>query len=72
MQDYLIDKTKLDLPSDFLKKWLLATNDGKLTEEQIDYILCRPAEILTLDSVTLIPELQASDHRPLLAVFSYR
>lgn len=36
IQDFLIEKTKLDLPSDFLKKWLKASNDGKLTEEQID------------------------------------
>ena len=36
IQDYMLDKTKMELPSDFLKRWLKATNDGKLTEEQID------------------------------------
>ncbi|MEQ8361211.1 MAG: trigger factor [Cytophagales bacterium] len=36
IQDYLVDKTKMELPKDFLKRWLLVSNDGKVTEEQIE------------------------------------
>lgn len=36
MQDNLLEKSKLDLPNEFLKKWLLISNDGKVTEEQIE------------------------------------
>lgn len=35
VQDKLIEKLDLSLPHDFLRKWLLQSNDG-LTEEQID------------------------------------
>jgi len=35
IRNHLIKKTKIDTPNDFLKKWLLATND-KLVEEEID------------------------------------
>lgn len=34
-RDSLIEKTKMDLPDDFLKRWLLATNK-ELSQEQID------------------------------------
>ena len=34
-RDSLIEKTKMELPNDFLKRWLLATNK-ELTQEQID------------------------------------
>jgi trigger factor len=33
--DYAVDKTKFDLPEDFLKRWLLSANKN-LTEEQIE------------------------------------
>ncbi len=36
VRETLVDKTKIDLPKDFLKKWLLASNNGKLTVEQIE------------------------------------
>ncbi|CAN5912436.1 hypothetical protein BH24BAC1_BH24BAC1_05620 [soil metagenome] len=34
--DKLVKETNIELPEDFFRKWLLATNEGKLTEEQID------------------------------------
>ncbi len=33
---HLIKKTKLALPDDFLKKWLVATNENGLTSEQVE------------------------------------
>ena len=36
VRDMLIDIAKLMLPEAFLKRWLLAANEGKLTEEQIE------------------------------------
>ncbi len=35
IQDYLVEKTKMELPSEFLKRWLIASNE-ELTKEQID------------------------------------
>lgn len=34
--DKLVKETQIDIPREFLKKWLLAANEGKLTQEQID------------------------------------
>ncbi len=34
--DSLVEKTKFDLPDEFLKNWLLLSNEGKITQEQID------------------------------------
>jgi trigger factor len=34
--DQLVKETQVDLPEEFFRKWLLTTNEGKLTEEQID------------------------------------
>jgi trigger factor len=34
--DKLVEKTKFDLPDEFLKNWLLLSNEGKITQEQID------------------------------------
>jgi trigger factor len=34
--DTLVEKTKFDLPDEFLKNWLLLSNEGKITQEQID------------------------------------
>ena len=36
IRDHLVDKTKIETPNAFLKDWLLTTNAGKLTEEQIE------------------------------------
>lgn len=36
VRDYFVDKTKITTPNDFLKDWLLMTNEGKVTKEQID------------------------------------
>lgn len=35
IQKAIITDTKVDLPNDFLKKWLIASNEGKITEEDI-------------------------------------
>ncbi len=34
--DSLVEKTKFELPDEFLKNWLLLSNEGKVTQEQID------------------------------------
>lgn len=34
--DGLIEKTKFDLPEEFLKRWILESNEGKLSEEEIE------------------------------------
>jgi trigger factor len=36
VKETLIKKTKMDLPREFLKRWLFAINEGKFTKEQID------------------------------------
>lgn len=36
IKEKLIDKAKIELPTEFLKRWLLAVNEGKFTMEQID------------------------------------
>jgi trigger factor len=36
VRDYFVEKTKITTPNDFLKDWLLMTNAGKVTKEQID------------------------------------
>ncbi|MDR0660123.1 MAG: trigger factor [Prevotellaceae bacterium] len=35
-KEKLIKKAKIDLAEDFLKRWLLIINEGKITQEQID------------------------------------
>lgn len=36
IQNTLVENTKFDLPDDFLKRWLLQSNEGKVTAEQIE------------------------------------
>lgn len=36
IRDHFVAKTKIDVPNDFLKRWLLASNDGKVTEEVLE------------------------------------
>ena len=36
LRDKLVDATEVDFPADFFKRWLLQTNEGKLTEEELD------------------------------------
>ena len=36
MQEYLIENTKFDLPSDFLKKWLRTAGEKELTTEEAE------------------------------------
>ncbi len=36
MKDVLIEKTKMNTPDPFLKRWLLLSNEGKVTEEDIE------------------------------------
>src|SRR5690606_8533503 len=35
IQDVLIENTEVALPNDFLKRWLLTSNEGKITEDDI-------------------------------------
>jgi trigger factor len=34
--DQLVDSSSIDVPQEFFKRWLTATNEGKITPEQID------------------------------------
>ncbi len=36
IRDYFVEKTKINTPDDFLKEWLLLSNAGKVTKEQIE------------------------------------
>jgi trigger factor len=36
VKDKLVNKLKLELPVDFLKRWLIKTNEGKFTVEEIE------------------------------------
>jgi len=36
IHDKVIDGTKMDLPDEFLKRWLLRTNEGKISEKDLD------------------------------------
>ena len=36
IRDHFVEKTKMETPDTFLKKWLLASNEGKVTEEDIE------------------------------------
>ncbi len=36
IRENFITKTKIELPLDFIKRWLLTSNQGKVTQEQID------------------------------------
>lgn len=35
-KEKLVKKAKIDLPEEFLKRWLLVINEGKVTQEQVD------------------------------------
>jgi len=36
IRDHLVNKTKIEIPNEFLKKWLLISNEGKVTVEDIE------------------------------------
>lgn len=36
IHDHYVNNTKIELPNEFLKKWLFITNEGKISEEQIE------------------------------------
>lgn len=36
IKNSIVESIALDLPKDFLKRWLLATNQGKITEKQVE------------------------------------
>lgn len=36
IKDALVENAKIDLPEEFLKEWLARTNEGKVTQEDID------------------------------------
>jgi trigger factor len=37
IKEFLLEKFKIELPSDFLKRWMLYANEGKITQDQIDH-----------------------------------
>lgn len=37
LRDYLVAKAAVELPEDFLKRWLFEINEGKFTKEQIEH-----------------------------------
>lgn len=36
IRDYFVEKAAIELPEEFLKRWLFAANDGKVTKEDIE------------------------------------
>ena len=36
IRDLLVDKTKIEIPDEFLKRWIVFSNEGKVTAEQIE------------------------------------
>src|SRR5690606_16204944 len=36
IKDALVEHTNIELPEEFLKEWLMRTNEGKITEEDIE------------------------------------
>ena len=34
--DFVIDSSKIDLPNDFLKRWIVANSDGKKKNEDVE------------------------------------
>ena len=36
IRNYYVDHTEIEVPRDFLKRWILATNKEQITEEQLD------------------------------------
>ena len=36
VRKYFVDKAKIELPEDFLKRWLVYANDGKYTAEEVE------------------------------------
>ncbi len=36
IRDHFVDKTKIAVPNDFLKRWLIASNEGEVTEEVLE------------------------------------
>lgn len=45
----LVEKTKIEVPSEFLKKWLLASNEGKVTPDDIEKEIDQYIESLKWD-----------------------
>lgn len=36
IRDHIVENTNIEIPNEFLKKWLLSKYEGQLTEEQVD------------------------------------
>ncbi len=51
LRDYLVEKANLTLPEDFLKRWLLAINEGKFTMEEIEKDFAAFAEMMKWSAV---------------------
>ena len=51
LREYLVEKANLTLPEDFLKRWLLAINEGKFTMEEIEKDFAPFAEMMKWSAV---------------------
>ena len=51
LREYLVEKAALTLPEDFLKRWLLAINEGKFTMEEIEKDFAPFAEMMKWSAV---------------------
>lgn len=64
--DKLFDNTDIDLPDEFLKKWLFQSNEGKVSVEDIEknydgYRKAMKMELIENDLVTKEPTLRVTD-----------
>ena len=51
LREYLVEKANLTLPEGFLKRWLLAINEGKFTMEEIEKDFAPFAEMMKWSAV---------------------
>ena len=51
LREYLLEKAALTLPEDFLKRWLLAINEGKFTMEEIEKDFAPFAEMMSWTAI---------------------
>ena len=51
LREYLVEKANLTLPEEFLKRWLLAINEGKFTMEEIEKDFAPFAEMMKWSAV---------------------
>ena len=51
LREYLLEKAALTIPEDFLKRWLLAINEGKFTMEEIEKDFAPFAEMMKWSAI---------------------